>query len=204
MLVVLGMHLGRFMKDNRSTDINILLSLIKKGDKLAYRSLYDVYYPKLLHIAKSYVANKQDAEEIVQDVFVKIWKKKQAIEVNTNINGYIYQITRNACIDFLRAAKNRLSMQNNMEQLEAALNFYALSDDSASHILEKELKHQILTAIEALPDKCKSIFIKSRMEGLKNIEISKELNISKKTVEGHISKAIKHLRMHLKHYFFFF
>ncbi|GAA3583411.1 RNA polymerase sigma-70 factor [Snuella lapsa] len=192
------------MRDVNFSNINSLLSLIKNEDKFAYRVLYNVYYPKLLHIAKSYVANKEDAEEIVQDVFVKIWHKKDAIDINTNINGYIYQITRNACIDFLRAAKNRLSLEGNIEQLEAALNFHVLSDDSASNILEEELKLQILNAIDSLPDKCKHIFIKSRMEGLKNVEISEELKISKKTVEGHISKAIKHLRIHLKHYFFFF
>ncbi|WP_420601076.1 RNA polymerase sigma-70 factor [Flagellimonas sp.] len=189
-------------------DINIekstLFQLIKQGDKEAYRLLYDLYYPKLLQIAKGYITKNEDAEELVQDVFLKLWKKRYTINISSNMDGYLYSMMRNACLDFLRSKKNTLNIGDNMAQLEAALNLKALSNDTASALLVKELEQQIMKAIELLPDKCKAVFLKSKIEGLKNKEISEELQISNKTVEGHITKAIKHLQLHLKEFLYFF
>ena len=182
----------------------ILFQLIKKGNKEAYRLLYDLYYPKLLQIARGYIPKKEDAEELVQDVFLKVWKKRHTININTNIDGYLFRMMRNACLDFLRSKKNALNINNNVTQLEAALNYKALTNDTASMILVKELELQIMKAIELLPEKCKTVFLKSRFEGLKTKEISEELQISHKTVEGHITKAIKHLQLHIKELLYFF
>ncbi|SNY99373.1 RNA polymerase sigma-70 factor [Flagellimonas pacifica] len=189
-------------------DLNIkkstLFQLVKKGDKEAYRLLYDLYYPKLLQIAIGYIPKNEDAEELVQDVFLKVWKKRYTININSNMDGYLYRMMRNACLDFLRSKKHTLNAGGNIAQLEAALNLQALSNDAASAILVKELEQQIMEAIELLPDKCKAVFLKSKIEGLKNREISEELQISHKTVEGHITKAIKHLQLHLKEFLYFF
>ncbi len=171
---------------------------INEGNEEAFKVLFELYYGKLLYFAQSYISNKEDAEEIVQDVFVKIWKKRRKIA--TNINGYLFKTTKNACLDYLRSKKNKLNVSGNLVQLEALLNFHALSDNDASSLIKKELEQKIQAGIELLPEKCKKVFVKSRIEGLKNKEISDELDISVKTVENHMSKAIRHMRLHLREF----
>jgi len=173
------------------------IDLINEGNVSAFEILFELYRSKLLYIASQYVTNKEDAEGIIQNVFIKIWTKKN---IQTNINGYLYSVTKNACLDFLRSKKQQLHLDNNLSQLEASINYAALSDDSASLIIEKELNEAILNSIELLPPKCKDVFVKSRIEGLKHKEISNEMNISTKTVENHITKALKCLKVSLKEF----
>ncbi len=177
---------------------SIFIKNINEGDQEAFKILFELYYAKLLYIASNYISSREDAEEIVQDVFLKIWKNRKSI--TTNLNGYIFKVTRNACLDHLRSKKHKLSISNNILQLEALLNHNALADQMTSTIIEKELEARIQISIASLPEKCKRVFIKSRIEGLKNKEISEELNISIKTVENHMSKALKHMRLHLREF----
>ncbi|GAA4271682.1 RNA polymerase sigma-70 factor [Aquimarina gracilis] len=171
---------------------------INEGNEDAFKILFDLYYGKLLFFAQSYTSSKEDAEEIVQDVFVKAWKHRK--KISTNINGYLFKITKNACLDYLRSKKYKLSKSTNTLQLEALINHNALTDKNATSIIEKELEQKIQVAIDLLPTKCKKVFVKSRIEGLKNKEISDELDISIKTVENHMSKAIRHMRFHLREF----
>ncbi len=175
---------------------------LNEGNKEAFKILFDLYYAKLLYVANSYISNREDAEEIVQDTFVKAWKKRK--KISSNINGYLFKVTKNSCLDYLRSKKYKLSNSSNLVQLEAFINHKALADSDSSLIIEKELAQKIQSGIALLPEKCKNIFIKSRIEGLKNKEISDELNISVKTVENHMSKALKHMRVHLREFLSFF
>lgn len=176
------------------------ITRINQGDEKAYGVLFELYYDKLLYIAVSYVGNREDAQEIVQDVFVKIWKKRNLIDGNRNINNFLYLMTRNACLDFLRKRKSRLNIYRDTLQEEALVNYSALADDVSSSVIEKELEKQVLKALELLPEKCKTVFVKSRFEGLKRKEISEELHISVKTVENHLTRALKHMRVHLQEF----
>ena len=184
---------------NKSAHINNekFINLINEGDVAAFEILFKLYRPKLIYIASQYISRKEDAEEIIQNVFIKVWSKKN---IQSNLNGYLYSITKNACLDFLRSKKQQLHLDNNLSQLEAAINYTALSDDTASLIIEKELNEAILKSIALLPDKCKDVFVKSRLEGLKHKEISEKMNISTKTVENHITKALKHVRVSLQEF----
>ena len=173
------------------------IDLINEGDVAAFEVLFKLYRPKLIYIASQYISKKEDAEEIIQNVFVKVWTKKN---IQSNLNGYLYSITKNACLDYLRSKKQLLNIENNTSQLEAAINYTALSDDTASLIIEKELNEAVFKSIAFLPDKCKDVFVKSRIEGLKHKEISEKMNISTKTVENHITKALKHIRISLKEF----
>ncbi len=175
---------------------------INEGNKEAFSILFELYYPKLLYVAQSYVASNEDAEEIVQDVFVKAWKKRK--NITSNINGYLFKITKNSCLDYLRSKKYKLSKATNSIQQDAFINHAALTDKNTTSIIEQELEQKIQSGIALLPEKCKRVFIKSRIEGLKNKEISDELDISIKTVENHMSKAIKHMRLHLREFLSFF
>ncbi len=163
--------------------------------------LYDLYYQKLYIFAYSYISSKEDAEEIIQDVFVKLWKNRNKLSSVSNITGYIYKVTRNSCLDFLRTKKNVLAIESNMLQQQNLLNLHALSDDPSSLIIEKELEAQIMMEISKLPEKCRTVFVKSRIEGLKHKEIAEDLEISTKTIENHISKALRLLKKRFKDFF---
>ncbi|RUA11675.1 MAG: RNA polymerase sigma-70 factor [Flavobacteriia bacterium] len=170
------------------------------GDEDDFNVMYGFYRPKLFVIVNSYIPSREDAEEIVHDVLVKLWEKKKTLKIHSNFTGYVYSMTRNACLDYLRTRKNRLSKEMTMEQQEFWLNHGALADDVASSILAEELEDLVNTAIGQLPEKCKRVFVKSRMEGLSHQEISKELQISPKTVENHITRALTQFRLTLKDY----
>ncbi|WP_318312688.1 RNA polymerase sigma-70 factor [Flagellimonas crocea] len=162
--------------------------------------IYEFYRPKLVVIVNSYVPSREDAEEIVHDVFIKLWDKWADLQITSNLTGYIYSMTRNACLDYLRAKKNKLTKEMSLEQQEFWLNHGALADDMASSILARELQSLVDQAIEQLPEKCQKVFKKSRVEGLCNKEISKELEISPKTVENHMTRALRQLRVALAEY----
>ncbi len=183
------------METRADLNNNLFLSLVNEKSAIAFQLLFKLYRAKLLHFAYSYVSNKEDAEEIIQDVFIKIWKNTT---IHTNFNGFIYKVTRNACLDYLRKKKLTLNIENNLLQIEASINYRALADDAASSIMENELEDAILNAVEHLPEKCKNVFMMSRIEGFNHKEISKELNISTKTIENHITKALRHMRLHLR------
>jgi len=189
------------MKEKVDINNDLFLNLINEKSAIAFQLLFKLYRIKLLHFAYGYISNKEDAEEIIQDIFIKIWNTEN---IHTNLNGYIYKITRNACLDYLRKKKLTLNVENNTSQIIASINYNALADDLSSQIIERELEDAILKAAEYLPEKCKNVFLLSRIEGLKHKEISKELNISTKTVENHITKALKHMRLHLRDFLTFF
>lgn len=188
--------------NKKAFDINKkpFLTQINQGNVEAHGLLFKLYYDKLMHVAYSYLNNKEDSEELVQEVFVKLWEKRKSINIDTSINAYVYNMCRNLCIDHLRKKSRKLSIESSISQEESLINYRALSDDSSSAIMEKELWSQISLALEGLPDKCKQVFTKSRFEGLMNKEISEELDISIKTVENHMSKALKHMRLYLREY----
>lgn len=139
----------------------------------------------------------------MQDVFMKVWDKIDQIDINKNVTGYLFRITRNTCLDFLRSKRHALALETNSLQQKNLLNFHALTNNTASTIIENELIILINESVQLLPEKCRLVFIKSRFEGLKHKQISSELNISTKTVENHISKAIKHLKLSLRDYLSF-
>ena len=147
-----------------------------------------------------YVPAHEDAEEVLQDVFMKIWNHIDRIDMNKNVTGYLFRVTRNTCLDYLRSKRHTLALETNYLQQKNVLNFHALANDTASTIIENELVALIDESVKLLPEKCRLVFIKSRFEGMKHKQISSELNISTKTVENHISKAIRHLRVSLKDY----
>nr|WP_255407677.1 RNA polymerase sigma-70 factor [Gaetbulibacter sp. 4G1] len=176
------------------------MPLNKTSKKDLFDLLYNMHYSLLLQIVQQYVPTNEDAEEVLQDVFIKIWNNIDQIDVNKNITGYLFRITRNTCLDFLRSKRHALALETNSLQQKNLLNFHALTNNTASTIIENELIDLINENIKLLPEKCRLVFIKSRFEGKKHKEISSELDISTKTIENHITKAIKHLRKSLKDY----
>ena len=170
--------------------------LYLKGD---FEKLYKLYYPKMFAFAKNYVPANEDAENIVQDVFLILWERKEEIEISFTLTTYLFTLVKNRCLNFLR---HKLIEEEYNSQMKEELGFklYALETFNYSYQSEEELQEVIQRALDTLPERCREVFIKSRIEGLKYKEISDELGISGNTVENQMVTALKKLRVALKDY----
>lgn len=185
------------VKDENLTD---LIHLIRSGDEKAFETVYRLYANNLYIVAMSYVQDDFIAEEIVQKVFIRLWDKRKELDIRTSVNGYLFIMVKNKCLDYLRKPRKVIPIDGHEEQKERDIHFFALQDDGASRLIESELEKKIHEGIELLPDACKAVFMKTKMEGLKYAEAAKELNISVKTVESHMSKALRHMRLYLREF----
>lgn len=193
------------MKNNETNiNSNSFISLLEKGENIAFETLFRLYYTKLIHISKGYSIEHEDAEGIVQNVFLKLWEKKHELKKISNINSYLYKMTKNKCLDHIKHEKVKLSYSKNDFNKKSNIEYQFIKDETASLLLENELQKKIKESINLLPEKCKQVFIKSRVEGLKHKEISKIMDISKRTVDNHISNALKLMRYHLREFLTFF
>lgn len=165
------------------------------GDVTAFEMLFRTYYQPLCHYAYSFLQDKEGAEEIVQSTFLMVWEKRDTLAIRTSVKPYLYAMVRNACLNVLKHEK--IKQKHAGEELAVA----DRSCDSVSQIVaSNELEYKIKAALEALPDQCRMVFKLSRFEELKYAEIAEQLNISVKTVENHMGKALKIMREQLKDY----
>ncbi|MEG3657608.1 RNA polymerase sigma-70 factor [Arenibacter palladensis] len=178
----------------------LFLSLLEKGEKCAFETLFRLYYTKLVNISKGYLVYQQEAESIVQNVFLKLWENKASLGEVSNINSYLYTMTKNLCLDQLKHEKIKKNYLDNSYRIRSEIQYKFIQDEAASLLLENELESKIIQSIELLPEKCKNIFKKSRLEGLKRSEIASEMGISHKTVDNHMASALRHMRFHLREF----
>jgi RNA polymerase sigma-70 factor (ECF subfamily) len=172
-----------------------LIILLKKGDQNAFGLLFHFYYPGLVMYAFQFTANMENAEEIVQNFFVRLWEKHEKIELCDSLKNFLFLSVRNGSLDFLK--HQRIEKKYINEMIELSRHHLAYDIDL---FVSSELQKRLKQGIDLLPEKCREIFVMSRMQGRKNNEIAAELNISKRTVETQISKALKVLRVELKDY----
>ena len=176
-------------------DASLLLSF-KKGDISAFEEIYKRYWFELYRVAFRQTASKQDAEEMVQTVFERIWKNKDRIVIN-NIGAYLTVSMRNILIDFFR---KRASYKNGMPLLYGSDGVNA-GEEKLDH---SQLSDTVEQLLKQLPEKTQAVFRLSRFEEKSVKEIASELHLSEKTVEYHITRSLKLLRRHLKSYLHFF
>lgn len=166
-----------------------LLLLLKSGDSSALKGLYALYAEKVYYFSYRYLRNTSDAEEIVQEVFLKVWSHREEIDEKQSFNNYLFTITRNIIFNQHRKKINEAAY---LEYLKPLLN----EQDSSTEdkIVSDDLDHFLNQEIDKLPPQRKLIFKKSRMEGLTYPQIAAELKISEKTVESQIRLALQTLR----------
>ena len=179
------------MKSEDYNDNDILIESLKNGDEKEYNYLIDTYHHKLCVYANSLVKNIYSAEDIVQNVFIKVWEQRTRLKTNHAIKSFLYKLVYNEFIDLYRKNQSLFSLEKSYYD---ALNSIVLEDDSESlqrviNVVDKEIQN--------LPPKCKEVFILSKKEGLTNIEIAEHLDVSIKTVEAQITKAFSILRSSL-------
>lgn len=169
-----------------------LLQKIKSGDKFAYKLLFEKYYSQLTRFALLYVKDRDISEEIIQELFVQFWIKKETINISTSIKSYLHRAVRNRALNYLRDKKNHLSIDVGLQDI------INIGNEDVYDIDYIELKKFITLAIESLPEKCKNIYKMSRFEEMSYKQIAESLNISAKTVENQIGIALRKLREKLQ------
>jgi RNA polymerase sigma-70 factor (family 1) len=172
---------------------NLFGRVVATGDYHAFRELFTHHYRSLCNYAMRVVVTREIAEEVVSDVFVKLWKNREQIEVHTSFQAYIYRAVRNQALDYL---KLRIHRQNERESLDSVQWNMTHADhfSPADELSFNEFYEHVEGCIQALPRQCQLIFRLSREEGLRYRDIAERLAISVKTVETQMSRALKVLR----------
>lgn len=181
------MNLG---KDNITYE---LLTRLKNGDMLAFDRVYELYSHKLFLFVFKILKNEAEADDIVQEVFVKIWESRDKLEDYKSLNSYIFTIAYNNSIDLIR---KRISNTKYLEHLKnhAVIN---VTPNIISQIEFNELNIQAEKLIGNLPERQKQVYLLHREEGLTYPEIAEQIGISRNTVENHMAKALKYLHRNL-------
>ena len=179
------------------------LEALKLGSENAFRVIMDFWYKRLFNFANGYLNNVENTKEVLQDVFLKLWDNRQQLAENTILNAYLFTLTRNRCIDLIRRERLLIQFRNDKkeEYMRLGENFDALSDPILDDIFAREVQTEVNRAVNVLPEQCQKVFLLSRSNGMKNKEISQMLNLSEKTVESHLTKALKTIRQSLEQKF---
>ena len=171
-----------------------LFPKITEGNIEAFENLFHAYYANLCYFATGFIQDDETAEEIVQDLFVKLWERRAQLSVDTSVKNYLYRAVKNQCLNHIKHNNIKTAHLQNIH-----LNYEAqIQPDEL--FLANELAKKIEESIQSLPEKRREIFRLSREEGLKYQEIAKKLHISLKTVEAQMGLAIKTLREKLKNH----
>jgi len=172
-----------------------LIRKLHAGHESAYEELFRTYYVELSNHAYKYLMDIEVAKEIVQDLFVNIYKKRDKLELNSSLKSYLYRSVHNRCLNHIKAQKTK-------EKYVAYIKYNSTNAENQieNKIYANELESALLNAISQLPPKCRMVFKMNRMEGLTNSEIAEKLELSKRTVETQITKALKILRTKIRPY----
>lgn len=172
-----------------------IFEAIQTGDQNAFEMIFKLWYKPLCNYVNSFLQDKMESEEVVQNALVLFWEKRSQLNIESSLKSYLFRSVRNASLNVLKHRKvirnhEKFTLRN--------------STDSDHHtgqkIISGELEKRIVSAMQKLPEQCGLVFRMSRMEDKKYAEIADELGISVKTVENHMGKALRIMRDELKDY----
>lgn len=163
-----------------------LLRRISEGDESAFRSFFGYYYPKVKTFMLTLIDNEDDANDLAQNIFVKLWLIRSSMAKLHSAGAYLYRMCKNAAIDYGRTHKVKIPFTESNDTPDP----YSLDED----YFAKEKQQQYLNAVDKMPHKRRKVFLMSRKNGMSNDQIAQTLGISKKTVENHINAVLKELR----------
>lgn len=165
------------------------------GDETAFEMIFKSYYSTLCRYANSFLEDPQEAEEVVQSSFINFWERRQSLDITVSIKSYLYRAVRNSCLNVIKHERVKREHAQHEVFMQAG-SFEA----PAQTLATDELEQRIYEAMQKLPEQCRLVFQMSRFEELKYQEIADQLNISIKTVENQIGKALKIMREQLRDY----
>ena len=170
----------------------------------SFDAIFHSHYRLLYAYALGIVHREEIARDIVQEVFLKLWRNRQRIEINTSLKAYLIRMTRNQCIDTLRDGKYANKENINIDDILCRIEIMGLdeTDPVFDRLYSDELQSRFQEAVEKLPEQCKKIFLLNRQQGLSYLEIAKLLDISHSTVKNQMVIAMRKLHEALKPFFF--
>jgi RNA polymerase sigma-19 factor, ECF subfamily len=171
-------------------DDNHISTLLHKNDREGFEALFHTYYSLILKAAYYLTTDYAAAEDLTQELFLKIWKNRDQLQMIRNFKGYLLTAIKNSVLDYLEREKNNELKLKDLKLEWKSSQRPEFSQEINLHVL----KSKIASIISTLPHQCRLVFSLNRFEGLSNQEIADYLGISKRTVETHISKALKILR----------
>ena len=179
-----------------------IISSLKNDDIGIFEEVYHFYVNKLERFVTEYVNSKEEASDIVQNVFIVLWEKRETLTNDTNLNNYLITLAKNQSLNYIKHQKVCANYQGYKEKIwnEWMLSGYALEQFNSDHLVFEELYQTIQKSIDSLPGQCRDIFIMSRFEDKKYQEIADILSISIKTVEKKMSISLQIFRSALKDY----
>ena len=166
-----------------------IIRRIRQGDKQEFEKLFRSSYVSLVRYAKTILKDHDTAEEIVQDLFFRLWQDRGNLTIESSLNGYLFRSVHNKSLHFIEHQK---VVDRHAGEIAAS------ADQTAEPVTEaiyySELQSKVARVLERLPERCSVIFRMSRFEGLKYNEIAEKLSVSLKTVEANMGKALKEFR----------
>lgn len=184
----------RTLTDTEISDDDLSFKKLASNDATGLRELFDRHYRTLYAVAHKILGDPGRSEDIAQNVFIKVWEKRAEISVETSVIAYLRRMTINEALQERRKVKRRMELSENIRIEE---HDFITGEDLS---IAGEAGDQAAAAIAKLPEKCREVFELSRFQNLTYREISETLDISKKTVENHMGKALRLLRVALKEY----
>ncbi len=172
-----------------SEEDKILVTGLKENDRVSFEKIFNKYSERIYYFSIRYLKHKEDAEEITQEVFVRLWNRRHDLKTELSFSSYLFMIAKNAVIDMLRKRQKEAAINEDFDQNIKS----PLYEDNKS-IEYKELKKIVTDAIQSLPEKRKQIYLLSREEALTYKQIAEKLDISIKTVESHMRLALQQLK----------
>lgn len=174
----------------------LVVLAFQQGDLQVFEAVFKENYPILCRTARRYLVDSADAEEVVQELFIKMWEKRDTLVISTSLPAYLNRAVCNHAINYWKFQKKTVKYQDYVGfEVEE---YQTIPADT--NLLHNDLDRKITALLKALPEKRRMIFEMSRFEGLKNAQIATQLNINLKTVEYHMSAALDFMRKKLKDY----
>jgi RNA polymerase sigma-70 factor (ECF subfamily) len=174
------------------------IDLLKEGNKREFERVYFDFFDVLYALGIQYTSDRYMAESIVQDTFLKLWEVRESLLPETNIRNFLYTLTKNSCLNYLRDQKVVWKNLNKIRAYEYTYAIESLKRIGNNFMEFEELSLKLDTAIENLPDELKVVFKMSRFDDMRYRDIAEKLAISEKTVEARMTRALKILRSELK------
>ena len=178
------------MFHEKEVNQQFILKELREGNSRAFDSVFNEYYVSLCRFSYSFTKDQNKAESIVQEVFIKLWEKRESLTHVDHFLSYLMAMVRNRSIDYLRKEKANLRTCLKFRPEESA-------NTTEEQISENELEEKLLQSIYKLPERCRVAFELSRFDDLSNKEIAEKMEISVKGVEALISRSLKQLRAEL-------
>lgn len=183
------------MSENSLVDEGTLVTKVREGEVWAFNRLFSLYSPRLFHFAVGYLKSKEDAEEIVQDVFVKVWERRQHLRAELSFKAYVFKIAFNAILNQIRKKGSERAYHTHLQVTREPLH-----NETEEGIFLADLEGLSARAIDQLPSRRQLIYRMSRQDGLSHQQIADHLRISPKTVEAQMGEALKFLRRQLSRF----